>query len=198
VRKPSYGQSEITVYDARGASAIVNAVRSCRVINQMSAAEAEQCDIEQKDRFRHVRIDNGKSNMAPPEIARWFKLQSVEIANGDNMQAIAPWDFKALHAGDADKEWVQFLLRGKHRYYRADSRSPEWLGIEIAKRFHRDLSVKGHVIWIAKLLKQWLSNGTIAKERGEDEHRKMREYYVLPAEKQQPSNILQFPRDKED
>ena len=53
VRKPSMGQAEITVYDARGAGSIVNAVRSCRVLNQMSKAVAEQLNPPIDDKNRH-------------------------------------------------------------------------------------------------------------------------------------------------
>ena len=93
VRKPSMGQAEITVYDARGAGAIVNAVRSCRVLNQMSILEAQQAEIDAEQRGYFIRVDFGKRNMAPPEKARWRKLVSVEIANGDNVQAIEPYDY---------------------------------------------------------------------------------------------------------
>ena len=55
VRKPTMGQAEITVYDARGAGAIVNAVRSCRVLNQMSIMEAQQAEIDAEQRGYFIR-----------------------------------------------------------------------------------------------------------------------------------------------
>src|SRR6516165_4980645 len=42
VRKPGFGQQEITADDTRGGGAIVNAVRSCQLLNRMSSKEAEQ------------------------------------------------------------------------------------------------------------------------------------------------------------
>src|SRR5262249_17580619 len=56
VRKPSIGQQEITADDTRGGGAIVNAVRSCQLLNRMSKTEAEQVRIEQDLRFRYFRI----------------------------------------------------------------------------------------------------------------------------------------------
>ena len=188
VRKPGIGQVELTVHDARGAGAIVNAVRSCRVLNQMTTIEAEQCEIEPERRSSYIRIDSGKRNMAPPEKAKWCQLVSVRIANGDNVQAIAGWEFKPRTSTDADDEWVQLILRERRQKkgvpYRADPRSPEWLGVEVAKHFGRDLTIQGHIIWIQKLLKQWVSKGIIVKERRmDDEQRKERTFFDLPDDK---------------
>jgi hypothetical protein len=57
VRKPAAGQQEITADDTRGGGAIVNAVRSCQVLNRMSNKEAEQARIEQDERFRYFRVE---------------------------------------------------------------------------------------------------------------------------------------------
>jgi hypothetical protein len=181
VRKRPAGGGEITVDDARGAGAIVNAVRSCRVINVMSTVEAEQAEIPRDKRLFYLRIDSGKSNMAPPEKARWLHLASVEIANGDNVGVIEPWEFPKVFGkiSTADVEWVQELLRaGIHRVFRADSRSPEWLGHELAQRFGRRVEVPGDCKWINAVLSTWVQNGVIGKELRTDKDRKERVCYV--------------------
>jgi RecA-family ATPase len=60
-----------TVDDGRGASAIIGAVRSARVLNPMSAADADKAGIAEGDRWRYIRLDQAKANMAPPEAAAW-------------------------------------------------------------------------------------------------------------------------------
>ena len=185
VRKPSTGQVELTVYDARGAGAIVNAVRSCRVLNQMSLMEAEQLKTPPEKRSSFVRIDSGKRNMAPPEKARWMQLVSVDIANGDKVQALEPFEYKPDEASEVDEAWVVGLLSGQMQY-RADSRSPDWLGVAVAQHFSRGCETKGDVVWINKQIKRWLipdpprrDHALIRKVEREDYQRHPRLYFEL-------------------
>lgn len=181
VRKPGIGQYEITVYDARGAAAIVNAVRSCRVINQMTSTEAEQAKIDKPASY--IRIDSGKRNMAPPEKARWFHLLSVKIANDDHVQAIEHYEFRPEQVTKQDDNWL-ILTMTSGTQYRADSRSPEWLGHIIAKHFNRTANTKGEVMWVNKQINIWM---TPAHDRGpllrkvtrEDKDRKPRIFFEL-------------------
>jgi AAA domain-containing protein/bifunctional DNA primase/polymerase-like protein len=73
VRKKYPGQEDHTTADARGAGSIIDAVRSARVINVMSRAEADRFGIEDLDRARHVRVDRGKANLAPSGLAFWLR-----------------------------------------------------------------------------------------------------------------------------
>ena len=67
--KPKPGQ-ETTVDDGRGASAIIWAVRSARVLNFMTPEEARKIGIAEDVRRRYVRIANGKANMGPAGAGR--------------------------------------------------------------------------------------------------------------------------------
>lgn len=186
-RKIAPGQ-ELTVDDARGGGALVNAVRSCRVINRMTTAEAEQARIAKKDRTRHLRVDNGKRNMAPPEDAKWMRLVSVHLPNGDNVQAIEFWEFPKTFASVAiqDQDWVRTLVRNGDAY-RTSSQSPDWLGHELAKHFDRDVTVKGDVIWVSKVLKAWVENKVLIKVKRPDAHREMKEFYALGEPGEEPN-----------
>jgi hypothetical protein len=179
VRKPTMGQAEITVYDARGAGAIVNAVRSCRVLNQMNMVEAQQAEIEVEQRSFYIRVDPGKRNMAPPEKARWRKLVSVEIANGDNVQAIERYEYPKIFSklSTLDVEWIKGLLAVRN--YRVDTRSGDWLGLPIAERFGRDPKAnEGDAKWVSLVLKTWEKNKVFKREELEDVHRKPKWFYV--------------------
>lgn len=199
VRKRPTGQGEITVDDARGAGAIVNAVRSCRVINVMSAIEAQQAEVAADKRAFYLRIDSGKSNMAPPEKARWCHLASVEIANGDSIGVIEPWEFPAVFnkVTVADVDWVRELVRV--RRYRADSRSSDWLGLELAERFGRNITEQGNIKWINAVLTTWVRNGVIAKAQILDDTRRVRTWYVpvAPVPDLGPT-VVAFKRPDED
>jgi RecA-family ATPase len=76
------GTSETTVEDARGASAIIWAVRSARVFNFMTPEEAKKLGIPEDFRRRHIRISNGKANVGPIGKADWIKI-AVEILAQD-------------------------------------------------------------------------------------------------------------------
>ena len=179
VRKPpNTGQFEVTVYDARGAGAIINAVRSCRVLNQMPKDVAEQNGISDRDRTRFIRIDSGKANMAPPEAAKWMELQSVEIANGDHVQALVSYALSVqVITSEDDKVWLRTIMAAG--VYRASSQSDQWLGVAMAERFDRDIELKSDQTWLNKAIKEWESIHWIKKGKRICSDYKGRECWVL-------------------
>lgn len=74
--KPKPGQGDTTVEDARGASAIIFAARSARVLNFMILGEATDFGISEEHRRLYIRTSNGKANMGPIGKAEWFKLEA--------------------------------------------------------------------------------------------------------------------------
>jgi RecA-family ATPase len=90
VRKPAQGgQFEAGVSDARGASALVNAARSVRVLNPMTEAEAHQGRVG--DRRGYFRASDGKANYGPLGGAEWYYIVPVELANGDSVATVEAW-----------------------------------------------------------------------------------------------------------
>jgi hypothetical protein len=192
VRKPFVGQGTLTVDDARGGSALINAVRSGRVINRMNAGDAEQAKISDENRHFYVRVDRGKRNMAPPDKATWFHLVSVPLPNGDNVQALEDWKFPALFDGISveDTEWVRELVRLKP--YRCDSRSDQWLGIEVAKRLHLNVNAKADCTRINKIIGVWLSNSVFKKVELPDDRRRPKMFYGSMDAAGEPSNVVRL------
>ena len=187
-RKLQLGESNTTVDDARGASAILGAVREARTINFMSSAEAAQLGIRDDERRRHIRIDNGKSNMAPIGAARWLKLETENLPNGDTVACVTSWNppnpFDDLTV--ADLRVVQQVVQGGA--FRTDSQSAQWLGwwmaanltaLNISTRFGDETKDKGAIARLNKILKTWVNNGMLKKVDGRDENRKRREFYAV-------------------
>jgi RecA-family ATPase len=85
------GGAEVTVEDGRGASALLSAARSARVLNGMTKEEAGKAGIEAKRHRFFFRVDNGKANLAPPEATAWFNLASESLANGDRVGVVTNW-----------------------------------------------------------------------------------------------------------
>jgi hypothetical protein len=166
VRKPMQGlQADLTVDDTRGGSAIVNAVRSCRVINRMNSNEAALARVGEDKRAAYIRIDKGKRNMAPAEKAQWWHIVSVHLPNGDNVQAIERWEYPSAFAGMTEAEviWVSKFLR-EAGPRRASSGSEDWLGHDIGRHVGRDdTHTKEGAMWANKVIGEWIRNKVIKK-----------------------------------
>jgi hypothetical protein len=178
VRKPSAGQHDVTADDSRGGGAIVNAARSCRVLNRMSNDEAEKARIERDDRYRYIRVDSGKQNLAPPEKARWRYLASFCLPNGDNVQVVECWQFpEAVQKGtEEDMHFIRLAVRDTA--YRWDSRAREWIGYLVADRLGLEVENKADKQDIKEFLGACVRKGIIAIEARLDADRKRRQFVV--------------------
>jgi hypothetical protein len=78
--------------DARGASAWRDALRSQRVINIMAKDEAARNAIPEHERSLYFHVDVGKANNARPREPAWRRIHSIDLANGDNVGVVEPWN----------------------------------------------------------------------------------------------------------
>ena len=106
--------SENTVDDARGASAIRDAVRSLRVLNIMSLSEAGKLMLDEFERLFYFRVDQGKANTVPPaRRATWRKFENVQLPNGDNVGVVTAWEYpdSGPKRADAERKVDELFLR---------------------------------------------------------------------------------------
>src|SRR5581483_7458080 len=62
---------------AEVADATGDAARAAFLLGVMTAEEAQNLAVPERERWRHVRLDDAKANLAPrAETARWFRLES--------------------------------------------------------------------------------------------------------------------------
>jgi hypothetical protein len=134
--KPKPGQAETTVEDARGASAIIWAVRSARVFNFMTPDEAAKLGIPEDDRRRHIRIANGKANMGPLGNATWIKIEVENLPNGDEVACSSRWNPPNPFDGVSATDMATGARLTATGALRADSRSPKWFGFALADHLH--------------------------------------------------------------
>jgi len=178
-RKPPPGQGgDMTTDDARGASSLMSACRSGRVLNRMSTKTAGDLGIEDRERRLIYRIDEGKQNLRPPDVAKWAKLASVPLANGDNVQAVERWPYPDAFAAVTTTMMHDVRHAVGEKPYREDSRSPNWVGKLLAQKMHLNLENPKDKATVRAVLDRWFKNGVLAKEEKEDEHRKMRTFVV--------------------
>lgn len=117
-RKSGPGAPEHGAEAARGAKSLTDAARSAAVLSAMTAAEAEQLGVSPAERWRHVRLDDAKANLAPLSAARWFRLATVALGNatpayphGDQVAAIEPWRPASPWAAHSPSELNRVLDR---------------------------------------------------------------------------------------
>lgn len=91
---PGSNGVDVELDDMRGAKAISDAMRMVRILNPMSARDAEAAGIDDLLRTNYFRIDRGKANYsAPAKTAIWRQFVNVELPNGDGVGVVTPWQF---------------------------------------------------------------------------------------------------------
>jgi len=190
--KPKPGQAETVVEDGRGASAILWAVRSARVLNFMTPDEAAKLGIPEDERRLHVRIANGKANMGPLGKAKWMRLEVENLPNGDEVAVASSWTPPDPFHGitTTDMELARRLAATGE--YRADNRSPKWIGYAIADSLGLDVSHDGRgpngadVARLKGIIRQWMENKVLAVETRPDGDSKERKFIVPGPFKPEP------------
>lgn len=168
--------AEVTVEDGRGASALLAAARSGRVLNVMTEDEGAKAGVERH--WQHFRVNVGKVNMAarPPEGAAWFKLLSVDLGNGDDVGVVDSWTWPdALDdVSVADLRAAQKAVAAGR--WREDVRAKQWVGNALADALSLDLGSKHDKAKVIRLLKIWTSNGMFKVVEALDEQRRPRAF----------------------
>lgn len=165
-----------TIDDGRGAGSVKGAVRVGLRMSPMSPDEAEQLGVPKADKWRYVRVDDGKSNMAPPAREAWWgQLDMRQIGNptedypnGDSVAAMSRWSPPSLHVSLTVEECNAALDRigagVGGRLYAASNRgkSARWAGSVLVEMF-------GMTEAQAKaLIDEWLRNGVLEERAYKD------------------------------
>jgi AAA domain len=165
VRKGAMGQTFYTVDDARGASALVFHTRSARALNTMSEKEAETAGIEAGQRRFYFRIDNGKSNYAPPpERSEWRKIESVDLGNArdgypsDQVPVVTAWDWPSPFEDVTVTDLREIQKRIAAGTWKASAQAKDWAGLAVAEVLALNPNDPGAKEQIKGLLRTWIKN----------------------------------------
>lgn len=191
------GGESVTVEDGCGASALRDAVRTARTLNNMTAREAEDAEIDERDRELYFRCDIGKRNLTrPAEQVDWFKLESVDLDNGphllngirigsDEIGVVTAWtypkvDAPVVMASDIERAQAAIAAGGP---WRADQRAKKepWVGIPIAQVLGLNLLNKVDKRTVVKLVDDWIRAGLLVQVEGQDSHFEARTYVEVGA-----------------
>ena len=106
--KPPQGSSDGhagNMNTARGASALTGVARIVQTLFSMSARDAERHGVAEEDRRLYVRLDDAKANVALiTDRARWFRRESVTIANDDEVGVLVPEALETSELDDGDDD----------------------------------------------------------------------------------------------
>jgi hypothetical protein len=164
LRKGTVGQ-EPSADDVRGASALVNAARSVRVLASMTKEEAENAGVD--ERRRYLRVTPVKANLTlPSDVATWRQLVSVPLGNGnggpdDIIGVAAAWSWPSAFDGmtPADLRRVQTKIAGGE--WRESSQAEDWAGKAVAEVMGLDLAEASAKTRIKSMLKTWIGNNAL-------------------------------------
>jgi hypothetical protein len=181
--RKSSGNGEATAENVRGASAIVSAARSVRILASMTQAQADEAGV--KERFLYFNVTFGKANLFPrSETLDWYHMASVNLGNGkagpaDQIGVVTPWKWSnsldGLHVSDLRK--VQDAVASGEWAENVQSR--DWVGYAVARALGLNAHEKKDKGRIKSLLRIWIANGALRVERRYDTQKGREKAFVV-------------------
>ncbi len=177
--------AEFTSQDARGAGAMINAARSCLVLQRMSIDESERFGVAECDRKSFFKVYDDKNNKAPPALkAEWYEFVSIGLGNGDdsgpedNIGAVQRWQPPDAFAGVTARHllYVQRMISEHPNKCRRWSTSTNWVGHLIGEVVDKDSHNKSEAAALKRMLETWISEGALKVVEHEDSQRRPREF----------------------
>lgn len=172
--------AEATADSARGASALIGKARSVLVYNRMSEEEAATLGVAADERFFFFRVDNDKANLAPPERGDWYRMNNVDLSNGDSVGVACAWTPPDLFEGISARHLyaVQCAI-GKGDWRENAQTKDKWVGVPIADALAMDIGADRDRKRIARLLRAWIAEGALEVVEKDDAKRMPRKFVVV-------------------
>lgn len=160
---------QATTESGRGASALLNAARSGRVLNKMSDELKKDAGV-QDDPATYFSITRDKANLAPVGDRTWLRMASVHLSNGDSVGVAEVWKWPDTFDGVLveDLLLIQRALDGKARRY-SDQAGEDWAGETVAEVL--GLNATADRKRIKKMIEAWLNSGALKKVMIQDAKR---------------------------
>jgi hypothetical protein len=187
----------VTDMDAsRGAKGLTDSARVGLLLSPMTEDDSRSLGIGDDERWRYVRLDDGKANMAPRATkARWLKLDQLQLnnetsdyPNGDRVAAVTAWEPPDLmktadvHLLNAALDIIATPPAGW--LYMPDPRSAatsRWAGGPIMDKL--DCTEKQ----AQKFVEAWLRSGLLYKESFHDKAARKERHGVRVDDTRRPS-----------
>jgi len=177
VRKQN-GESA-TADSARGASALIGKARSVVVYNRMTDDEANQLGVDEAERRYFFRVDNDKANLAPPETGDWYRMNNVDLENGDSVGVACSWRPPELFDGMTGAHLYRVQKAISEGDWRESPQSNEWVGIPVASALMLDHDDPKDRKKIVRMIKAWVKEGALEVVEMDDKKRMPRKFVVV-------------------
>jgi len=186
------GGEDVDAEHARGASALLGAVRSARTLNAMSKDEAAKAGVS--ERHRYVRVDDGKANLAPrSDVATWLKMESMHLGNGsrfadpgDSVGVFVKWHWpNPMDGMTADKMTAVVAAVAAGRW-RENMQAQDWVGKPIGDALGLDVSQKADKARVQAIVRQLIGAGVLVVVTGKDTKGNERSFVEVGKAERQP------------
>tara|TARA_R110002074_G_scaffold262994_2_gene435133 strand:- start:17305 stop:18558 length:1254 start_codon:yes stop_codon:yes gene_type:complete len=171
--------TEATADSARGASSLIGAARSVVVYNRMTPEEAIKASVAPDQARFYFRTDNDKANLAPPEGAEWYRMNNVDLDNGDAVGVACSWQMPALFDGISVRSTMLMQKLVGAGQFRENSQAKDWVGFPIAEALRLDPRDDKDKARIKLMLKAWIKEGVLEIVEMEDSFRKMKPCVIV-------------------
>lgn len=171
--------AEATADSARGASSLIGKARSVLVYNRMSDEEAARLNVPAADRFFHFRVDNDKANLAPAERGDWYRMNNVDLANGDSVGVACSWTPPDAFDGVTTAHLIQMQRSISEGKWRKDQQAKAWAGHALAPILGLDFGEKRDKARAKQIIENWVREGVLEVVIDHDEKRNEREFIIV-------------------
>jgi hypothetical protein len=162
----------ITGTDTRGASALFDGVRSLRVLNRMTEAEANRLKVENPQSFFRVNGDKANYRAVASE-PMWLQHKSVTLPNGEDVGVVVPWKAPSVLDGISPAHVKQVCDLARDNDYRVDPRANNWVGNVVADVLGFDVEDEIDRERVKIILGEWYKNQTLKKVERKDKWRRL-------------------------
>ena len=193
------GASESSIDDARGASALVSAARSARVLARMNKRQSKMLGRtkEYKSLFRFADAANNMAAAIAGEDETWFEIVSVDLRNAlfdeagnmtrksDKVGVVRSFDMATTGAkaepGETTKEEACLAQMASGDWRRDHRAGDAWAGVLIARVFGFDLDDPEHKARAKAMITRWIHDGRLIEVTRKDKYRNPHSYLELAA-----------------
>ncbi len=171
--------AEANAESARGAVSLIGAARSVAVYNRMTVEEANRLGVPEDEIRFFFRVENDKVNLAPPEKAAWYRMNNVDLDNGDSVGVACAWSppdpFQGLSVHDLIR--VQQVVGASD--WRDSPRAEAWVGKAVGEALGLDLDLKPDRARVTRLVAEWVRGGALEIVDKQDGNRVSRKFVVV-------------------
>jgi AAA domain/Toprim-like len=178
---------DASIDSVRGASSIVDAPRSCDVVEKMTKADAKALGIEEARRRFYFKRFNGKINFTPPvDQVAWLEIKSVQLDNGgmligDSIGVVTRW-YPVEAAAAALTPYVVDQIKAKvgtEPRWREYPTAEMWVGKAVGPLVGLDPDDNRDAVKV--VIKRLIKDGVLTTVQAPDAHRLDKTFVVVAA-----------------